>query len=138
MFHFVQHDGESQWLALIFIAALCHADRREASRRITASIASQLAALAEVLFILFTQAWRFIMDEEAILQLLELIRIHRRSLQALQQQAAVFGLTCPPAILLQIEDEKKTIHALKIRIKDLVLYETLSRFGYTLCGHELA
>ena len=39
-------------------------------------------------------------------------RIHRRRLHLLVQQAAIFGYSVPPAILMEIEDIKAHIHDL--------------------------
>ncbi len=49
------------------------------------------------------------MDAEEVAQLEKLIRATKRRLNILEEQAALNGRTCPPEILIEIEDLRRKL-----------------------------
>ena len=64
------------------------------------------------------------MNAEDIAHLNELIRTHKERLRIREEQAALFGISCPPEILIEIEAIKKKIADTENQINAGIHYRT--------------
>jgi hypothetical protein len=75
------------------------------------------------------------MNSDEVEQLRELLKIHKKRLNVLEQQAAKYGISCPPEIKIEIEDIQEQIARFESNLQGNVIQsylqgrETLREFN---------
>lgn len=75
------------------------------------------------------------MNSDEVEQLQELLKIHKKRVNVLEQQAAKYGINCPPEIKIEIEDIRQQIARFERNLQGNVIQsyvqgrETLKRFN---------